>query len=98
MGRGLPEGVAPFALGTAILFMLLTIVKMRYANRWWQRLIPGGVSFAIGMFFSDVSLQHAALTSRKGFTTCRPSPLHVRLEGYFTGAIVDTIGDRKVIS
>jgi uncharacterized oligopeptide transporter (OPT) family protein len=51
MGRGLPAGVAPFALGTAILFVIVTITKIRYANRWWQKLIPGGVAFAIGMFF-----------------------------------------------
>jgi uncharacterized oligopeptide transporter (OPT) family protein len=52
MGRGLPEGVAPFALGAAILSVLVTIIKMRYETRWWQNLIPGGVSLAIGMIFS----------------------------------------------
>jgi hypothetical protein len=49
MGRGLPEGVAPFALGAAILSVLVTITKMRYATRWWQKLIPSGASFAIGI-------------------------------------------------
>lgn len=53
LGRGLPEGVAPFALATAVLSILATIVKMRYSDQWWQSLIPSGVSFAIGM----VSLQ-----------------------------------------
>ncbi|OAT13580.1 oligopeptide transporter [Blastomyces gilchristii SLH14081] len=50
MGQGLPEGVAPFALGAAILSMLITIVKMRYETRWWQKLIPSGVSLAIGIY------------------------------------------------
>jgi uncharacterized oligopeptide transporter (OPT) family protein len=49
LGRGLPEGVWPFALTAAVLSMLSTIVKMRYATQWWQKLIPSGVSLAIGM-------------------------------------------------
>lgn len=53
MGRGLPEGVTPFAVGAAILSMLVTIIKMRYETRWWQKLVPSGVSFDIGMIFSD---------------------------------------------
>ena len=48
MGRGLPEGVAPFASAAAALSAAVTIIKIRYANRWWQKLIPTGVSFAIG--------------------------------------------------
>jgi uncharacterized oligopeptide transporter (OPT) family protein len=53
MGRGLPDGVAPFAIGAAILSMLVTIIKMRYATQWWQKLIPSGVSFAIGKNILD---------------------------------------------
>lgn len=49
LGRGLPEGVAPFALGAAIISMLVTMFKMRCASRWWQDFIPSGVAFAIGM-------------------------------------------------
>ena len=52
MGRGLPERVAPFALGAAVLSVLVTVIKTRYEDRWWQKLIPGGVSFAIGISFS----------------------------------------------
>lgn len=33
MGRGLSKGVAPFVLGAAILFMLITVIKMRYETR-----------------------------------------------------------------
>jgi uncharacterized oligopeptide transporter (OPT) family protein len=52
MGRGLPDGVAPFAIGAA-LSMLVTIIKMRYATQWWQKLVPSGVSFAIGKNIFD---------------------------------------------
>jgi uncharacterized oligopeptide transporter (OPT) family protein len=60
MGRGRPEGVAPFALAAAALSAAVTIIKMRYANRWWQKLIPTGVSFAIGNYrtFPIVSSSH----------------------------------------
>ena len=54
MGQELPEGVAPFAVGATVLSMLVTIIKMRYETRWWQKLIPSRVSFAIGMIFSDL--------------------------------------------
>jgi uncharacterized oligopeptide transporter (OPT) family protein len=45
MGRGLPEGAGEFALGFGIFFAM---IKMKYADRWWQNLIPSGVAFAIG--------------------------------------------------
>ncbi|KAI1819344.1 OPT superfamily oligopeptide transporter [Xylaria intraflava] len=50
LGRGLPEGVLPFVFGAATLSAVATIVKMRYSARWWQPLIPSGVSFAIGIY------------------------------------------------
>jgi uncharacterized oligopeptide transporter (OPT) family protein len=49
MGQGLPTGVAPFVVGTAIIFAALTVIKMRYANQWWDKFIPSGVAFAIGI-------------------------------------------------
>ncbi len=49
LGRGLPDGVWPFAVAAAVLSGLSTIVKTRCENKWWQKLIPSGVSFAIGM-------------------------------------------------
>jgi uncharacterized oligopeptide transporter (OPT) family protein len=42
LGRGLPEGVWPFAVTAAALSILSTIVKMRYETQWWQKLIPRG--------------------------------------------------------
>jgi len=50
MGRGLPEGVVPWAVGTVVLFVIGTIIRIRFANRWWQCLVPGGVAFAIGVY------------------------------------------------
>jgi uncharacterized oligopeptide transporter (OPT) family protein len=40
MGRGLPEGAGEFALGFGIFFAVTTMIKMKYADRWWQNLIP----------------------------------------------------------
>lgn len=48
LGRGLPEGASHFALGFGAFFMVATIVKMKYTDRWWQKFIPSGVSFAVG--------------------------------------------------
>ena len=48
LGKGLPEGAYSFALGFGVFFMVATMVKMRYADRWWQKFIPSGVSFAVG--------------------------------------------------
>ncbi|KAF2799116.1 OPT superfamily oligopeptide transporter [Melanomma pulvis-pyrius CBS 109.77] len=50
LGRGLPDGVAPFALAFSMFFSLATIVKMIFKDRWWQNLIPSGVSFALGIW------------------------------------------------
>ena len=48
MGRGLPEGAGEFTLGFGIFFAVTTMIKMKYADRWWQNLIPSGVAFVIG--------------------------------------------------
>ena len=51
MGRGLPDGVAPFALGAAILSAIATIAKIIFSGRKWEKFIPSGVAFAIGTKF-----------------------------------------------
>jgi uncharacterized oligopeptide transporter (OPT) family protein len=51
LGKGLPDGASNFALGFGILFMITTVVKIRYPDQWWQRFIPSGVSFAVGKLF-----------------------------------------------
>ncbi|KAK0645770.1 OPT oligopeptide transporter protein-domain-containing protein [Cercophora newfieldiana] len=50
LGRGLPVGVAPFMIVSATLSVAVSITRIRYSERWWQPLIPTGVSFAIGMY------------------------------------------------
>ncbi len=49
-GTGLPERVPEFALSVGMLFVIGTIFKIRYADRRWQNLIPGGVAFGVGMY------------------------------------------------
>lgn len=54
LGRGLPEGVLPFVITAAILSALATVVKTKYEHEWWQKLIPSGVSFAMGACFKTM--------------------------------------------
>ncbi|KAF2170765.1 hypothetical protein M409DRAFT_63835 [Zasmidium cellare ATCC 36951] len=49
-GRGLPPGAGQYAIGVGIFFLVTSCVKIVYANRWWQNLIPNATSFAIGIF------------------------------------------------
>ena len=98
LGQGLPEGVAPFALIAAILSMLATILKMRYNTRWWQTIIPSGVSFAIGVFLSGPDDAWCdLLTPSQGSTFCRPLALRVQLEDSSIGLIYGTIKAGKAI-
>ncbi|KAJ4135093.1 OPT super [Fusarium equiseti] len=62
MGQGLPTGVTPFVVGTAIVFTVLTIIKMRYTNQWWDKFIPSGVAFAIGI--AQISNRSRAVLTR----------------------------------
>ena len=48
LGRGLPLSAGPYVVGFGAAFVLVTILKMVFADRWWQHLIPSSVSFAIG--------------------------------------------------
>ena len=48
MGRGLPREAGGFALAFGIMFAIATAVKIKFADRWWHNIIPGGVPFAIG--------------------------------------------------
>ena len=49
-GAGLPERVPEFAAAFGLLFAMGTVIKIRYSNRWWQNIIPGGVAFGVGMY------------------------------------------------
>lgn len=56
LGQGLPEGGCAFCSGSRASLHAshdCQVVKMRYTTRWWQQLIPSGVSFAIGTICSD---------------------------------------------
>ncbi|RHZ68078.1 hypothetical protein CDV55_107961 [Aspergillus turcosus] len=50
LGHGLPEGVGPFVLAAAVFSIVSSVVKMRYEDRRWEKFIPSGVSFAIGIY------------------------------------------------
>lgn len=53
LGRGLPEGVPPFALGTSLFFAAATIMRTAFKGRWWVALIPSDISFALGIFIAS---------------------------------------------
>lgn len=66
LGRGLPEGVLPFTVAAACLSATSTLLKIYYEDRWWPKLVPSGVSFAIGLFgptARDIPLRQPSLTS-----------------------------------
>lgn len=48
LNKGLPPSGGGFALGFGIFFAVATVVKMKFQDKWWNVLIPSGVSFAIG--------------------------------------------------
>ncbi|KAF2120074.1 OPT oligopeptide transporter protein-domain-containing protein [Lophiotrema nucula] len=50
LGQGLPTGVLPFVVAAAVLSTVSTVVRMRYESRWWQKFVPSGVAFAMGIY------------------------------------------------
>jgi uncharacterized oligopeptide transporter (OPT) family protein len=91
--RGLPEGVGYLVLVTAILFMICTIVKMRYAQKRWEKLTPSGVAFAIGRSKSTLLLIET--TSLPGLASLgiylMPSFVITR----FVGGLLASINSRR---
>ena len=49
-GRGLPEMAAQWGLGAGLLFVLLTIARIKGQGTAWQAYIPGGIAVAVGMY------------------------------------------------
>ncbi|KAL5596499.1 hypothetical protein BROUX41_006725 [Berkeleyomyces rouxiae] len=49
-GTGLPPMAREVAAGSAVLFSLTTVARLRFAGRPWRRFIPGGIAVAIGMY------------------------------------------------
>lgn len=49
-GKGLPEMAGQWALGAGLIFVLLTILRVRGQGKWWQSWVPGGIAVAVGMY------------------------------------------------
>ena len=49
-GQGLPEMAWQHALGAGIIFVILTVARVRGQGRWWQPYVPGGIAVAVGMY------------------------------------------------
>ena len=49
-GKGLPPMAWQFSLGAGLLFVVLTVVRIRGHGLWWQAWVPGGIAVAIGMY------------------------------------------------
>ncbi|EFW98904.1 oligopeptide transporter [Grosmannia clavigera kw1407] len=49
-GNGLPTMAAQWAVGAAVLFAILTLVRIHATNSRWHAYIPGGIAIAIGMY------------------------------------------------
>jgi len=49
LGKGLPDGVAPFAAAFGGWFVAVAVVKLCWPGRWWHVWVPSGTPFAIGM-------------------------------------------------
>lgn len=47
-GKGLPTMAWQWALGAAVVFIVLTIVRIVYADRRWLPYVPGGIAVAVG--------------------------------------------------
>ncbi|KAF8856692.1 hypothetical protein BDZ45DRAFT_745163 [Acephala macrosclerotiorum] len=39
-----------FSVVTFVAFVVIAVIKIRYAQTWWANIIPGGVAFAMGMY------------------------------------------------
>ena len=49
-GKGLPARAWQFSLGAGLLFVVLTMARVRGHGLWWQAWVPGGIAVAIGMY------------------------------------------------
>lgn len=50
IGKGLPHMAWQWAVGAGSLFTILTILRINGQGKWWQKLIPGGIAVAVGMY------------------------------------------------
>ncbi|KAI0025833.1 OPT superfamily oligopeptide transporter [Xylariomycetidae sp. FL0641] len=49
-GKGLPHMAWEFALGAAIIFAFLTVLRTKAMGKRWHAFIPGGIAVAVGMY------------------------------------------------
>ncbi|OAA59672.1 oligopeptide transporter [Niveomyces insectorum RCEF 264] len=49
-GQGLPAMAGEWAIGAAVLFASITLVRIHTAQRSWHAYIPGGIAVAVGMY------------------------------------------------
>lgn len=49
-GKGLPEMATPWGLGAGLLFVLLTVARIKGQGASWQAYVPGGIAVAVGMY------------------------------------------------
>lgn len=66
-GQGLPYMAREWAIGAAVVFGVLTVVRTRGMGQAWQAYIPGGIAVAVGQSSSSSSL-----SSSREFSACRP--------------------------
>ncbi|KAI1381564.1 OPT superfamily oligopeptide transporter [Hypoxylon crocopeplum] len=49
-GKGLPYMAREFAIGSAIIFAVLTALRAKAIGKSWHAYIPGGIAVAVGMY------------------------------------------------
>lgn len=49
-GKGLPEMATEWGLGAGLLFILLTIARIKGHGTAWQAYVPSGIAVAVGMY------------------------------------------------
>ena len=49
-GKGLPDMAAQWAFAAGLLWVLLTIARIKGQATTWQAYIPGGIAVAVGMY------------------------------------------------
>ncbi|KAI1499810.1 OPT oligopeptide transporter protein-domain-containing protein [Biscogniauxia marginata] len=49
-GEGLPHMAREFAVGAAVVFAVLTVVRTKGVGTKWHAYIPGGIAVAVGMY------------------------------------------------
>ena len=47
-GKGLPAMAGEWAIGSAVLFAAITLLRIRTAEKSWHAYIPGGIAVAVG--------------------------------------------------